>query len=85
MSEAAIPPAPKADPETPVLRARPPRAIRFRRGVIIAIAAIGSVSLIAVAWLALKPRMFQRVDAREELSQPNARPVSDALNGAPAS
>jgi type IV secretion system protein VirB10 len=85
MSEAAIPPAPKADPETLVLRARPPRAIRFRRGVIIAIAAIGSVSLIAVAWLALKPRMFQRVDAREELSQPNARPVSNALNGAPAS
>jgi len=85
MSEAAIPPAPKADPETLVLRARPPHAIRFRRGVIIAIAAISSVSLIAVAWLALKPRMFQRVDVREELSQPNARPVSDALNGAPAS
>lgn len=85
MSEAVLQPAPKVDPETLVLRARPLRAIRFKRGVIIAIAAIGSASLIAVAWLALAPRMFQRVDAQEELSQPNARPASDALSGAPAS
>ena len=41
-------PPPKIDPEMLVIRARPGRAIRFRRGVIIAIAAIGSVSLIAV-------------------------------------
>ncbi|BAK67272.1 conjugal transfer protein TrbI [Sphingobium sp. SYK-6] len=85
MSEAALQPAPKVDPETLVLRARPPRAIRFRRGIIIAIAAIGSASLIAVAWLALKPRIFRHLDAQEELSQPNARLTSDALRGAPAS
>src|SRR3546814_3759313 len=42
-SPAAAPP--KLDPETLAIRSRPPRAIRFKRGVIIAIAAIGSVSL----------------------------------------
>lgn len=74
----------KLDPETLAIRTRPPRAIRFKRGVIIAIAAIGSVSLIAVTWMALKPRLFHRADTREELSQPNARQASDALAGAPA-
>jgi len=74
----------KLDPETLAIRSRPPRAIRFKRGVIIAIAAIGSVSIIAVTWLALKPRLFRGAPTQEELSQPNARPNSDALNGAPA-
>jgi type IV secretion system protein VirB10 len=73
----------KLDPETLAIRARPPRAIRFKRGVIIAIAAIGSVSLIAVTWMALKPRLFQRGEIQQELSQPNVRPTNDALSGAP--
>jgi type IV secretion system protein VirB10 len=34
--------------------------------------------------MALKPRLFQRADTQEELSQPNSRPTSDALSGAPA-
>jgi type IV secretion system protein VirB10 len=85
MTEEAIRPASEmVDPESLAIRARPPRAIRFKRGAIIAIAAIGSIALIAVAWLALKPRMFQRADTQEELSQPDARPTTDALNGAPA-
>jgi type IV secretory pathway VirB10-like protein len=84
MSEAALPPAPKVDPETLAIRARPARAIRFRRGFIIAIAALGSVSLMAVAWIALKPRVFSTVANREELSEPSNRPSADALNGLPA-
>ncbi|HEX7743088.1 MAG TPA: TrbI/VirB10 family protein [Sphingobium sp.] len=84
MSEAALPPAPKVDPETLAIRARPARAIRFRRGVIITIAALGSVSLMAVAWIALKPRVFSAVANREELSEPSNRPSTDALNGLPA-
>ena len=48
VSDAAHPQPDKVDPETLAIRARPPRAIRFKRGVIIAIAALGSVSLIAV-------------------------------------
>jgi type IV secretion system protein TrbI len=84
VTEAIAQPSVKLDPETLAIRARPPRAIRFKRGVIIAIAAIGSVSLIAVTWMALKPRLFQRGDAQQELSQPNVRPTSDGLSGAPA-
>jgi type IV secretory pathway VirB10-like protein len=84
MSEAVIPPAPKVDPEILAIRTKPARAIRFRRGVIIAIAALGSVSLMAVAWIALKPRVFSAVADRRELSEPSNRPSADALNGLPA-
>jgi type IV secretory pathway VirB10-like protein len=84
MSEAVIPRAPKLDPETLAIRTKPARAIRFRRGVIIAIAALGSVSLMAVAWIALKPRVFGAVANRQELSEPSNRPSTDALNGLPA-
>jgi type IV secretory pathway VirB10-like protein len=84
MSESVISPAPKVDPETLAIRTKPARAIRFRRGVIIAIAALGSVSLIAVAWIALKPRVFSTVADRRELSEPSNRPSTDALNGLPA-
>jgi type IV secretion system protein VirB10 len=75
----------KLDPESLALRSRPPRAIRFKRGVIIAIAALGSVSLMTVTWLALKPRLFHHVTGQEELSQPDLRPSSDTLNGLPRS
>jgi len=44
----------KVDPETLALRAVPARAIRFKRGAIIGIAAIGSVGLMATAWVALR-------------------------------
>jgi type IV secretion system protein VirB10 len=81
----AVSPAspPKLDPETLAIRARPRRAIRFRRGVIVAISAVGSVSLIAVTWMALKPAVFRQVAQEEALSQP-AKPATDALNGLPA-
>jgi type IV secretion system protein VirB10 len=84
MSEAVISPAPKIDPETLAIRTRPARAIRFRRGVIVAIAALGSVSLMAVAWIALKPRVFSAVADHQELSNPSNRPSTDALNGLPS-
>ncbi len=75
----------KLDPESLALRARPPRAIRFKRSVIIAIAAVGSIGLVTVTWLALKPRLFHGTSGQEELSQPDQRPTSDTLNGLPKS
>ena len=84
MTDAAPAQPVKLDPETLAIRSRPPRAIRFKRGVIIAIAACLSVSMTAVTWMALKPRLFHRVDAQQEMSQPDARSTSDTLNGAPA-
>ena len=81
MSEEAIgaPPPAKLDPESLAIRARPRRAIRFRRGVIIAIAAIGSASLIAVTWMALRPTVYLHVVEQEEQSQPDGRANTDAL------
>lgn len=83
MTEPVLAAPAKLDPETLAIRTRPPRAIRFRRGMIIAIAACLSVSLVVVTWMALRPRLFQRAETQEELSQPNSLPTSDALSGAP--
>lgn len=49
----------KVDPETLVLRAKPPRAIRFKRGAVVTVATLGSISLVATAWVALKPSAFR--------------------------
>ncbi|WP_322965368.1 hypothetical protein [Sphingomonas fuzhouensis] len=51
----------KVDPETLDIRSRPVRAIRFRKGAIIGIAAFGSASLMGIAWMALKPQVFRHV------------------------
>lgn len=80
----ATTPPPKVDPETLSIRSRPARAIRFRRGAIIGAAAIGSASLMAIAWMALKPQVFRQVAQESELSQPLAKPASDALAGLPS-
>lgn len=74
----------KHDPETLAIRTRPPRAIRLRRGVIIMIVAIGSASLIAVTWLAFKPRFVARLQASHALAQPDMRPPTQSLADAPA-
>lgn len=79
----ALAQSPKVDPETLAIRARPERAIRFKRGVIIGIAALGSASLMTIAWIALKPSVFQAVSQREDLSEPNGKATSDALSGLP--
>lgn len=85
MTSATDAPSPaKLDPETLELRARPTPAIRFRRGAIIGITALGSASLMGVAWLALKPQVFNRQAADSELSQPVASPASDTLAGLPS-
>lgn len=83
MTEAVLPSAAKVDPETLAIRSRPPRAIRFKRGVIIAMAALGSVSLTGVTFMALKPHTLHHVEAQDDLAEPIKAP-SDALSGAPA-
>lgn len=84
MTGATVPQAapPKVDPETLVLRAAPGRIVRFRRGMIIAIAAAASAALVGVAWLALKPPSLAIVAPSEE-RQAASRPVADSLAGAP--
>ncbi|KTE76861.1 TrbI/VirB10 family protein [Sphingopyxis sp. A083] len=76
--------APKADPETLVLRAAPSRVTRFRRGAIVAIAAAGSTAIIGVAWLALKPATLSLIAPSDD-KLVGAKAPPDALAGAPAS
>ncbi|MCA1197936.1 conjugal transfer protein TrbI [Sphingomonas sp. R647] len=72
----------KADPETLALRAQPARAIRFKRGAIVAIAALGSVSLVATAWVALRPSNLQLVGQADDRTI-IAKPPTDALSALP--
>jgi type IV secretion system protein VirB10 len=85
MTDQVAPTAPaKIDPETLAIRTRPPRIIRFRRGVIIGAAAATSAALMSVTWIALKPRVFQQVAARSDLSEPGPR-TTDTLQRLPSS
>jgi len=76
---------PKADPESLAIRARPHRAIRFKRGLIIGIAAVGSASLMTIAWVALKPPVFRQVAEQGDQSDPAASRPGDSLNALPSS
>ncbi len=67
MSEASVSPAAKLDPETLAIRTKPVRAIRFRRGVIIAVAALGSVSLVVVAMDRAETTRLQRGPRRPRI------------------
>lgn len=73
----------KLDPETLVLRARPGRVVRFRRSVIVGIAAIGSLALIGTAWVALRPASLSLVASGEDRPAPVTKAAPDALAGAP--
>lgn len=74
----------KVDPETLALRAQPARAIRFKRGAIVAIAALGSVSLIATAWIALRPTALHLAGQTDDQTVA-AKLSTDALSGLPGS
>lgn len=76
---------PKLDPETLVLRGNPGRVVRFKRSAIIAIAALSSTAIVAVAWIALKPASFRIVDGNEDRAEMGARPPAEVLAGAPKS
>ncbi|AOH83265.1 conjugal transfer protein TrbI [Sphingomonas panacis] len=90
-AEAAAPPASeipaapgKVDPETLALRAQPARAIRFKRGAVVAIAALGSVSLVATAWVALRPSALHLAGQADDQTVA-AKAPADTLSGLPGS
>lgn len=79
-------PAPsKVDPETLVLRGAPSRVVRFRRGAVIAIAALGSTAILGAAWVALKPAPFQTMTDSDDRGVGGAKAPPDALANAPKS
>lgn len=74
----------KVDPETLTLRARPTRAIRFKRGAVVALAALASVSVVATAWVALKPSAL-RIVAQADDQPASSKAPGDTLSALPSS
>ena len=75
---------PKVDPETLVLRARPGRAIRFKRGVIVSLAAVAAAGVVGTAWFALEPRTLHLAADGEDKNLA-AKAPTDTLGSLPAS
>ncbi|MDE2562581.1 MAG: TrbI/VirB10 family protein [Sphingomonadales bacterium] len=75
--------APKSDPEGFALRAQPARAIRFKRNVIIAIAAGASVLVAGTTWFALRNHHFGMVQPGED-DRNAARAPTDVVNDLPS-
>lgn len=82
-AEAVAAPAPKADPETLVLRARPRPVVRFRRGVIVGAALLGSTAVAGIAWLGLKPIHLAPSAPTEASADPQPGSAEDALGKVP--
>ena len=75
-----LPPA-KLDPAGLELRGRPPRPVRFKRGVLIAAATLGASALAGTVWMSLRPPNLARPPHEEP------RPVEgapDTLRSLPA-
>lgn len=79
----AATPTPKVDPETLVLRAKPPRAKRFRKGVIVAASGLGATMICGAAWLALAPADRGPANADDDRAPVEAPKLPDALANAP--
>ena len=73
----------KIDPEPFTLGARVLPAIRFKRGAIIGIAAIGSAFLTTIGWVALRPSVPSAPPPGSELSNPSTTAAAEALAGLP--
>jgi type IV secretion system protein VirB10 len=77
------PQLPKEDPARLVLRGRPRPVVRFRKGLLVALAAGLCAVIAGFTWVALEPHAF-RLAANDENERPFERPNADALAGAPA-
>ncbi|MBN8807964.1 MAG: TrbI/VirB10 family protein [Sphingomonas sp.] len=83
VDEAPIVP-PKVDPETLVLRARPARAIRFKRGVVVSLAALAAGGVVVTSWFALEPRALHLATNPDD-QPPGIKAPSDTLSSLPTS
>ncbi|MDC7675148.1 TrbI/VirB10 family protein [Asticcacaulis machinosus] len=75
----------KLDPETLVLRAKPRRAVRFRRNLLIGAGAVGALALAGVTWIGLSPPMIKAVATAEKGAdlENRVRPPTETLSGLP--
>ncbi|MDR3534553.1 MAG: TrbI/VirB10 family protein [Rhodopila sp.] len=75
----------KSDPEALVLKAPPRRPIRFKRGLMVGIAAAGSAALFIVVGLALKGPAHHAGQQAEELYNTERKATPDGLAALPGS
>lgn len=75
--------APKVDPESLVLRASPRRVARFKRHVVIGVAAAVVIGVFAAAWIALKASPLARPASGQELYNIDRKPTADGLAALP--
>lgn len=73
----------KSDPEALVLKTAPRRPIRFKRGLLIGIAAVGAVAIIGVVGLALKGPALRSGQAAQELYNTDRKSTPDGLAALP--
>ncbi|RJT30936.1 TrbI/VirB10 family protein [Mesorhizobium waimense] len=76
-------PPPKLDPERLQLRASPRRAVRFKRGIIVAIAAVGSGAILGVTMMALQGPALRLKQRAEELYNTDRKPTAEGLQALP--
>jgi type IV secretory pathway VirB10-like protein len=73
----------KTDPETLALRTPPRRVVRFKRRLMIGIAAVGIAGIFGVTWLALKGPILRFGQQAQELYRTDRKSTPDGLAGLP--
>ncbi|MDQ7250557.1 TrbI/VirB10 family protein [Dongia sedimenti] len=73
----------KVDPETLALRAAPRRVVRFKRRLMIGIAAVGIAGIFGVTWLALKGPILRFGQQAQELYSTDRNSTAEGLDGLP--
>jgi type IV secretion system protein VirB10 len=82
-ADTKAPSPPKVDPETLVMRGAPRRVARFRREVIIGVAAVGALAIAAVTWIALEPVSLKLAASGDEMFEKGEGKPPDVLAGTP--
>ena len=76
---------PKIDPDSLVLRGRPRRVVRFKRHVVIGVAAIVCIAVFGATWLALNAPTLRRHLGDQELFSTERKATPDGLASLPGS
>jgi len=75
----------KTDPETLVLRARPRKVVRFKRGLLIGIVAAGAVAIFGATWFALRGTSLIHRPSDAELYNTKNKRLPDSMAALPSS
>jgi type IV secretory pathway VirB10-like protein len=79
------PEPPKADPETLVLRGRPRKVVRFKRNLLIGVAAVGALTIFGVTWFALRGTHVLQPPTDDNLYSIDHKRLPDAVAALPPS